>query len=217
VQTGSALLYPETGASQDMTMSVPVSSNRHAPDDTMSIFSAPEAIHPQIIPEMPAESLRVVSQSGLPGATSSINQSVQNPTDFGAFVVQAIARSSRRSSRLDQGVLRQCLGLASSFMVTDGTMNPEGGSGTWFVGFSRLIDLLVALHARNELELETFNAASKACSECWGAAGTWRGFEDCRDGVRTVAAKLKDLLDSNGRTYRGQLVFFFVFLAPATI
>lgn len=129
---------------------------------------------------------------------------MQNSTDFGAFVVQSITRTS--SSRLDQGVLRQCLGLSSSFMVTDATMNPEGGTGTWFVGFSRLVDLLVALHARNELELETFNVASKACSECWGAAGMWRGLEDCRNGVRTVAEKLKDMLDPNGRTYKGKSI-----------
>jgi len=82
-------------------------------------------------------------------------------------------------------------------------MNPEQGVATWFVGFSRLVDILVALHARNELEHETVDAASKACSECWSAAGSWRGLDECREGVRAVAIKLKKLLDPNGRTYRG--------------
>jgi len=129
------------------------------------------------------------------------------PTDFGAFVIQVLAQSTRKSQRLDQDVLRRCLGLASSFLVTDTTMQPDQGIDTWFVGFSRLIDILVALHARNELELETINAASKACSECWGAAGSWRGLEECREGVRAVAKKLQKLLDSNGTTYRGESVY----------
>ena len=128
---------------------------------------------------------------------------VQKPTDFGAFVVQVLAQSTRKSQRLEQDVLRRCLGLASSFLVTDTTMQSDQGIDTWFIGFSRLIDILVALHARNELELETMNAASKACSECWGAAGSWRGLEECREGVRAVAKKLQKLLDPNGTTYRG--------------
>ena len=128
---------------------------------------------------------------------------MQNPTNFGAFVLQVLAQSTRKSQRIDQGVLRQCLGLASSFLVTDTTMQPDQGIDTWFVGFSRLVDVLVALHARNELEHETIDAASKACSECWSASGSWRGLEECREGVRSVAKKLQKLLDANGRTYRG--------------
>jgi len=37
----------------------------------------------------------------------------------------------------------------------------ERGISTWSVGFRRLVDLVVVLHARNELELETVCAASK--------------------------------------------------------
>lgn len=99
--------------------------------------------------------------------------------------------------------MRQCLGLASSFLIADLTTNPEGGLSTWLNGFGSLVDVVVALHARGELELESLSEASKACSECWTAAGTWRGMEDCRDGVRTIAGKLKRLLDEGGRTYRG--------------
>ncbi|RDB22697.1 hypothetical protein Hypma_010182 [Hypsizygus marmoreus] len=138
---------------------------------------------------------------------SQIHMDPLNPTDYGSFVVQVLARSTRESQVLDQHVLRQCLGLASSFLVTDATMNPQSGVHSWNTGFTRLVDLLVALHARNELELETVNAASRACSECWSASGAWRGFEDCREGVRAVAAKLKRLLDPSGRTYRGQPVY----------
>lgn len=86
-------------------------------------------------------------------------------------------------------------------------MDPDNGINTWFVGFSRLIDVVVALHARSELDIDTMNAASKACSECWSVSGAWKGLEGCRDGVRKVAIKLKRLLDENGRTYRGERVY----------
>ena len=75
-----------------------------------------------------------------------------------------------------------------------------------------LVDVVVALHARGELELATLSEASKACSECWTAAGAWRGMEDCREGVRTVGGKLKKLLDEGGRTYKGNAPFFRVSL-----
>ncbi|KAF8076407.1 hypothetical protein FPV67DRAFT_1471582 [Lyophyllum atratum] len=129
------------------------------------------------------------------------------PTDFGAFIVQILAESKRQSQGLDQAVLRQCLGLSSSFLVIDSTINPDMGITTWSTGFNRLVDLLVALHVREELELETINAASRACSECWSASGSWKGLEPCREGVRGAATKLKKLLDLNGRTYQGQAVY----------
>lgn len=91
-------------------------------------------------------------------------------------------------------------------------MNPERGVSTWSVGFCRLVDLVMVLHTRNELELETVSAASKACSECWTAAGNWPGLNECRNRVRDMGGKLKKVLDSNERTYRGTwLSFFFLF------
>ncbi|KAF7352774.1 hypothetical protein MVEN_01244000 [Mycena venus] len=139
-------------------------------------------------------------------------------TDFSRFVLDAIKSSSNtgeRVKKLDQSILRAAFSLASSFLVTDTSTNsdPHVGCDTWFVGLNHLVDLLVALHAREELELETVNAASRACSECWTVAGTWRGLEECREGVRKVGAKLKKLLDENGFTYRGEHVYSP--LAPA--
>ncbi|KAJ6515873.1 hypothetical protein C8R45DRAFT_957912 [Mycena sanguinolenta] len=133
-------------------------------------------------------------------------------TDFSRFVVNAIKSSSKAEERpktLDQSILRTALSLASSFLVTDTSTNsdPQAGSDTWFTGLDLLVDLLVALHARDELEVETINAASKACSECWTVAGTWRGLEECRDGVRKAGSKIKKLLDENGFTYRGEHVY----------
>ncbi|KAF8195867.1 hypothetical protein K438DRAFT_1673763 [Mycena galopus ATCC 62051] len=132
-------------------------------------------------------------------------------TDFSRFVLNAIksSRTEERPKTLDQSILRTALELSSSFLVTDTSTNsdPQAGSDTWFMGLNQLVDLLVALHARDELEIETVNAASKACSECWTVAGTWRGLEECREGVRKVGAKIKKLLDENGFTYRGEHVY----------
>lgn len=78
---------------------------------------------------------------------------------------------------MDQPALRHCLGLSSSYLISDTTMNTETGASsgltTWNTGFNRLVDLLVVLHVRGELELQTMDVASKACSECWTVAGAW--------------------------------------------
>lgn len=71
----------------------------------------------------------------------------------------------------------------------------------------RLIDITVALHSKNELELETMNVASQSCSECWSVAAGWRGLEPAREIIRKVAMKLKRLLDENGKTYHGERVY----------
>lgn len=88
-------------------------------------------------------------------------------------------------------------------------MNTTNGHVSWQAGFNRLVDVLAALDARGELELETVSAASKACSECWSVAGNWRELEDanCRESVRGIAVRLKGLLDENGRTYHGGRVY----------
>ncbi|KAI0303889.1 hypothetical protein BC826DRAFT_903140, partial [Russula brevipes] len=129
------------------------------------------------------------------------------PTNYEAYVVEVLTAMTRTSSTIDQGALRQCLGLSSSYLVSDTTMNPASGIVSWSAGFSRLVDILTVLHSREELELETVNAASKACSECWTVAGNWRGLEECKEGVRRVAARLKRLLDENGRTFGGERVY----------
>ena len=112
----------------------------------------------------------------------------------------------RATGGIDQKSLQDCLSLSSSFLMTDTTMNSSSGLVTWNTGFNRLVDVLVALHTKGELELGTVNAASKACSECWSIAGTWRGLENVRQCVKVVAGKLQSLLDEN-RTYQGSRVY----------
>ncbi|KAJ3880334.1 hypothetical protein F5051DRAFT_459454 [Lentinula edodes] len=132
------------------------------------------------------------------------------PTNYGKFVISMLKRMSKDAPGeqvIDQTKLRRCISLSSSFLLSDTCMDPDHGVNSWFMGFSRLIDVIVALHVRSELDIETMNAASKACSECWSVAGAWKGLEQCREGVKKVAGKLKKLLDENGRTYRGERVY----------
>lgn len=114
---------------------------------------------------------------------------------------------TRGSGSIDQVELRRCLGLSSSYLITDMTMDPERGHSTWLTGFRNLVEVVVALHGRSELEAETVSAASKACSECWTAAESWREMDDCKDGVKQAAIRLKGLLDPNGKTYRGMPIY----------
>jgi hypothetical protein len=89
-------------------------------------------------------------------------------------VLDAVKDSAKREppqeTLLDQQILRTALALASSFLITDTSTNPDphAGSTTWFVGLNQLVDLLVVLHAREELELETINAASKVSDVFFG-------------------------------------------------
>lgn len=114
---------------------------------------------------------------------------------------------TKNEGAIDQRIIRAYLDLAPSHLVMDSSMNTESGITSWKTGFHRLVDVLAALNNRGELELETVNAAAKACSECWSVSGSWRGLEDCKDTVREIAEKLKNLLDPNGRTFQGQPIY----------
>ncbi|KAG7096954.1 hypothetical protein E1B28_004351 [Marasmius oreades] len=143
-----------------------------------------------------------------PDSFTELSPGQNPPSNFATFVLAVLKRMNRENPHaIDQAVLRKCIALSSSYLVGDTCMDPDNGIQTWFTGFSHLVDVVVALHAKDQLELETINAASKACSECWTVGGAWRGLEVCRDGVRKLAPKLKRLLDENGRTYRGERVY----------
>ncbi|OCH94089.1 hypothetical protein OBBRIDRAFT_885022 [Obba rivulosa] len=129
------------------------------------------------------------------------------PTNYGALVVQTLSSMTRGSGSINQMELRRCFGLSSSYLITDMTMDPDNGHSTWLAGFRNLVEVVVALHGRGELEPETVSAASKACSECWSAAQSWREMNECQDGVKQAALRLKGLLDANGKTYRGMPIY----------
>ena len=140
-------------------------------------------------------------------AAPTAPQETTAPTDYGQYVVDILTKQNQLTGSVDRAVLEHCLSLSSSFLMTDVTMNPATGLATWNAGFHRLVDIMVALHRKGQLELSTVNAASKACSECWSVAGSWRNMEEVRQCVRNVATKLQSLLDENGRTYGGNKVY----------
>ncbi|KAH8118296.1 hypothetical protein DFH11DRAFT_661869 [Phellopilus nigrolimitatus] len=148
---------------------------------------------------------RIIHHTWLPEMESA--SSMTEATNFGKVVVNALAAMTKNSGAIDQRLLRMYLSMAPSYLVMDSSMNAEGGLASWRTGFHRLVDVLVALHKRGDLELETVNEASKACSECWCVSGCWRGLEDCKETIREIAGKLKTLLDANGRTFRGQSIY----------
>lgn len=53
--------------------------------------------------------------------------------------------------------------LASSFLALDTTLKEHAQDGitNWRLGWDRIVDLLMALHFRGELEVATVNAASR--------------------------------------------------------
>jgi hypothetical protein len=128
--------------------------------------------------------------------------------DFQSAVVNAIGAMTRTSGTIDQAMLRRLLMLTPAYLIVDNTINNDGGLARWSAGFNRLVDVVLALHTKEQLETETVNEASKACSECWSVSGTYRGLTtDGRDVVRGIGARLKTILDADGRKYRGERVY----------
>lgn len=121
------------------------------------------------------------------------------------MVLDAFVQTTRQTGAVDQSQLRRSFGLCSSYLITDVSMNPEGGLGSWDAGFNRLVDVLTALHMRGELEVATMSEASKACSECWTVAGTFKGLENSRPLIRTIALRLRTLVPDG--TYAGLPIY----------
>lgn len=128
-------------------------------------------------------------------------------TNFGDLVVNALKAMNEQEGTINQERLRMYLTLAPSYLLLDNSTNSSGGIASWSLGFRRLVAVLIPLHNLGKLELETVNAASKSCSECWSIASSWRNMENCRNTIREVAGELKNLLDENGRTYQGEQVY----------
>lgn len=101
------------------------------------------------------------------------------------------------------------MGLAPSYLILDTTTLSSSAMGVraWMSGFHKLVDVMLALHAREELELETVNCASQSCSECWTMTGSFHGLQEARTGVRSIAARLRGILDPNGIEYKGEKVY----------
>jgi len=140
------------------------------------------------------------------------------PTDYQRTVIES-------DNSDDQSSVRCLLALASAHLITDitthirpsaepdqarGQEGAAAGLESWAKGFYLLVDHILRLHDANELDLDTLNEASRACSECWMVAASWPAGilgEQSRDVVRRIAATLRSILDPNRTTYRGGLVY----------
>ncbi|QRV72749.1 hypothetical protein RhiJN_00763 [Ceratobasidium sp. AG-Ba] len=125
------------------------------------------------------------------------------------YVVRVVSQMTKEKGAIDQVSLRNTMGLAPSYLIIDTTTLSSSAVGiqTWASGFHKLVDIMLALHTRDELELDTVNIASQACSECWTMTCSFNGLEDAKSGVRSIAARLQSILDPNGVTYRGEKVY----------
>jgi len=129
--------------------------------------------------------------------------------DYHDIVLKLVSRMTRSSNTIDQNLLRFFISLSPSYIIHDATTKSSAGEGiqNWSLGFHRLVDILLALHAQGVLELETVNEASKACSEVWSVTGCWTECSGGREGVRGVASRLKSILDPDGQSYGGRKVY----------
>jgi hypothetical protein len=128
--------------------------------------------------------------------------------DFQSAVVNVLGAMTRSTGSIDQTMLRNLLMLTPAYLIVDSTISSEGALERWASGFNHLVDVLLALHTTEQLETATVNEASKACSECWSVSGSYRGITaDTREVVRGIGARLKTILDADGRKYRGEHVY----------
>ncbi|KAG9127590.1 hypothetical protein FRC07_011908 [Ceratobasidium sp. 392] len=125
------------------------------------------------------------------------------------YVVRVVSQMTKDKGAIDQGSLRTTMGLAPSYLILDTTTlsSTTVGIQTWASGFHKLVDIMLALHAREQLELATLDTASQSCSECWTMTCSFSGLEEARSGVRSIAARLQSVLDPNGIEYRGEKVY----------
>ncbi|KAI4524208.1 hypothetical protein K525DRAFT_194596 [Schizophyllum commune Loenen D] len=182
----------------------------HQPEGTQEPEESTDSGAQQQQPPQPEQRQEQPHQQPQPAQETPAPQATQPtlaPTDYYQYVLASLPLMTREGSVFDQDALRRCLELSSSYLTTDTTTAPERGMQTWFTGFDRLADVVVALHGRGQLEVTTMSAASRACSECWSVAGSWRELAPCREGVRKIATRLKRLLDDNGKTYKGEAIY----------
>ncbi|KZO98185.1 hypothetical protein CALVIDRAFT_479224 [Calocera viscosa TUFC12733] len=111
--------------------------------------------------------------------------------------------------RVDQTLLRRWLTLTPTFLLLDSSSHPSpSGLLSWQLGLQALINLMLALHTRNQLEWETMNAASRALAECWSICLCWTGMELAKGAVQGAGGKLKAVLDRDDPTrYKGRPLY----------
>jgi len=115
----------------------------------------------------------------------------------------AQSQAEQPTSSIDQNLLRECIRLAGSFLLTDTSMNPEGGLQTWSTGMKQLVEVVIALHKTGTLEVATMAVTSKACEECWVNSMNFPGLRGASTLMKELGLRLRDLLDEDKKSYKG--------------
>ncbi|KAG9012653.1 hypothetical protein FRB94_005263 [Tulasnella sp. JGI-2019a] len=129
--------------------------------------------------------------------------------NYNSTVIHILGRISA-SGTIDQTKLRQLVILAPSYLVLDSTTYPTTAEGVaeWSQGMNRICDVVIALHRKSALDLETLNEVSRSCAESWVICGSWRGLDSGRTAIQRVAGRLKEnVLDADGVRYKGETVY----------
>jgi len=129
---------------------------------------------------------------------------------FNDAVLKILSRRTQSSGTIDQKELRNVIALAPSYLLVDSTVHPTTADGVnqWALGFNRLCEVIIALHRKSDLELETLNEASRACAEAWSICGSWRGLDAGRNVIGNISTRLREnVLDPDGVSYKGQAVY----------
>ncbi|EJU06402.1 hypothetical protein DACRYDRAFT_19572 [Dacryopinax primogenitus] len=140
----------------------------------------------------------------VPGTSSSYPASSATSATLSGIMVPTEPRET-----IDQVVLRRWLLLLPTFLLLDTSTHPApSGLLSWQLGLHSLISLMLALHAQDQLEWDTMNAASRALAECWSISLCWNGMEAAKGVVQSAGGRLKAVLDKDDPTrYKGRLLY----------
>jgi len=137
-------------------------------------------------------------------------EKVEKGLNFNEAVLRILSRMTQSKGTIEQASLRHVIALAPSYLVVDSTTQatPADGVNQWALGFNRLCEVIIALHRKSELEIETLNEASRACAEAWSICDSWRGFDSGRNVIGNISTRLREnVLDADGVSYKGQEVY----------
>jgi len=145
-------------------------------------------------------------------AAASYGDYVPRPTglNFQEGVNRALSRMTAAHNAIDQVRLRYWLSLSPSFLMLDvsTTSPPTLGIERWKNGLHSLVNVVVALHAKDQLEFETIDEAARALAQCWSITLGWTGMDYAQVSVQQVGEKLTSVLDIDDRSrYKGRVVW----------
>ncbi|KIO25024.1 hypothetical protein M407DRAFT_25664 [Tulasnella calospora MUT 4182] len=130
--------------------------------------------------------------------------------NFNETALKVLSNMTQNGGSIVQADLRKLIALSPSYLIVDSTVHPNAADGVnqWALGLNRLCEVIIALHRKEELELETLNETSRACAEAWSITSSWRGMERGKAVIGDLSARLREhVLDPDGLTYKGEAIY----------